>query len=266
VRSSIRTLIAVAALGLSVAASAAAQSTDPASADPSMPTMSPVPSSGLTLEGMPWHLREFRNEDGGMTGAADGAWILLQDGILTGSTGCNDLAGSYMFDGTALTVSDITPTDATCLDGGLVAQEMAVLGRLAEVASVATDDGDLWLVDASGGQHLMFIALQGRTWTPLYAGAEPMPEGDVSVRFENGAVGGQGPCGSFGGPFTQDGSSIAIGPLESTRMSCTDPELEDELLSDLELARSYAIETGDLVLFDEQGAALRSFTDDRGDD
>jgi heat shock protein HslJ len=231
---------------------------------PSAPAGSPVPVTSpapgaLPLEGVQWHFREYRAEDGGIAGTQADGWIMLQDGSLSGSTGCNELSGSYTLQGDALTFVEITPTEAACLDGDIAVQEMALLGRLPDVTSFAFDDGDLWLVDAEGGRHLKFISLFGRTWVPVYGGAEPMPDGIVTLEFAEGGVSGQGPCNTYAGPFTMDGASIAIGPIESTRMACPDLDLENQFLSDLQLARSYAFAQGDLVLFDEQDEVLRTF-------
>src|SRR5690606_34383886 len=97
------------------------------------------------------------------------------------------------------------------------------------------------------------------TWVPTYSGSEPMPEASVTIRFENGTAFGQGPCNAFTGPFSQDDLAIAIGPFETGREQCPDLGLEGELLADLELARSYDIRSGDLVLLDEQGAPIRTY-------
>jgi heat shock protein HslJ len=265
------TLVAAAAIGLLLPASVFAQSPTPApeAGSPAPEVGSPAPATPLPLEGMRWHLREYRAEDGGMAGASDGGWIRLQDGALTGSTGCNDLAGSYTLEGATLTFADLTPTEATCLDGDLVAQEMAVVGRLPEVVGYAFETArgrngtNLVLVDGADAAHLVFESIQGRTWTPMYDGVEAMPEGNVSVRFEDGMTNGQAPCDIFTGPFSQDDLSIAIGPLGTMGMTCADAELEQRFLEELMLATSYAFESGDLVLLDDQGDALRRFTEVR---
>ena len=269
-RRHIPTLIATAAIALLIPAAAVADET-PA---PSMPASSPDPTVTLPLEGMRWHLRQYRAEDGEMAGASDEAWIRLDGGALTGSTGCNDLSGSYTLDGDTLTFSGITPTEASCLDGDLVAQEMAVLARLPQVVSYAfrtargRDATNLVLVDAAEGGHLTFKTLQGRTWNPGYDGVEPMPEGYVRIRFENGMAFGQGPCNSFSGPFTQDDLSLSVGPLVTTHGACRDRELrlEQKLLGELQDARSYGFESGSLVLYDEQGGAIRTYEEERTGD
>jgi heat shock protein HslJ len=257
----IPTLVATTAIALLIPVGVLASET-PA---PSAPAASPATSS-LPVEGMRWHLREYRAEDGGMAGASDGAWIRLDGGALTGSTGCNDLSGSYTLEDDTLTFTGIAPTEASCLDGDLVGQEMAVLARLPEVTSFAfqtargLDATELALIDAADGNHLLFRSIQGQTWTPMYDGSEPMPDAPVTVRFETGMATGQGPCDTFSGQFTQDDLSIAIGPLTTAGSSCPDAELEAELLADLQLARSYMLEAGDLVLIDEQGAPIRTYT------
>lgn len=263
-RTRIAPLVAVAAMTL-LPTAVLGQSPGAASPDPSAPASPTVPMASLPLEGMRWHLREYTAEDGGTAGASDAGWIRLDDGVLAGSTGCNDLAGSYTLEGDTLTFGDITPTEASCLDGDLVAQEMAVLARLPQVTSYAfrtargLDAIDLVLQDAAGGGHLAFASLQGRTYAPTYAGDEPMPEGYVTLRFEDGTASGQGPCSAFRGPFTQDDLAIAIGPIETSRASCPDLELENQLLSELQLARSYAFTAGDLLLLDEQGEPIRTY-------
>jgi heat shock protein HslJ len=261
-----RSIAVIAAVGLMLVP------TSMLAADGSASPSAPATTAHPPFEGTRWHLRDFQAEDGGIAGASNGAWITFADRQVTGSTGCNDLAGSYLFDGTIVSIGISSPTEASCLDGDLVGQEMSVLAHLPQVVGIACEDArnadgvNLELVDGFGQRPLVFTSLEHRRWTPIYGGAEPMPEGQVTIELRDGGVVGQGPCNTFGGRYTLDGTAIAIGPLESTRMSCPDLELEKELLGDLELARSYAIDAGDLVLFDEQGAAIRAFSDRRGDD
>ena len=248
-------LIATAAVALLVPAATLAASPDAGSPAPSAPPS----ATHAPVEGTRWHLRTYQAEDGGLAGPAYDALITLADGTISGTTGCNDLGGSYTLDGGSLVLTDVSPSEATCLDGDIVAQEMAIVAQLPEIASVAFEGPDMWLLDAGERQALRFLALEGPVWVPLYNGAEPMPEAIVTVEFRDTGVVGQGPCNAFGGPFLHDGSSLVIGPLVSTKTACPDLDLETELLADLELTRSYAIESGDLVLYDETGSAIRSF-------
>jgi heat shock protein HslJ len=265
----IRTLVAATTVALAVPASLLAQSAVPAA---SSPTGSPSTPDHPPFEGTHWHLREFQAEDGGTAGASDGAWLTFSDRQVTGSTGCNDLVGSYLYDGSIISIGVSEPTEASCLDGDLVGQEMSILAHLPQITSIAfeparTEYGtNLGLVDGFGERPLVFTSLEHRQWAPMYDGEAPMPEGYTSIELRDGTLVGQGPCNAFTGPYTLDGTSIVIGPLESTRESCPDLELENELLSELQQARSYAMQAGDLVLIDEQGSTIRTYSDDRGDD
>jgi heat shock protein HslJ len=239
---------------------------------PTMPASSSGPAGHPPFEGTRWHLREYQAEDGGTAGASDGAWLMFADRQVTGSTGCNDLVGSYLYDGSIISIGVSEPTEASCLDGDLVAQEMSVLAHLPQITSIAFEGArnaygvNLALVDGFGERPLVLTSIEHRRWTPMYDGEEPMPEGYTSIELRDGAVLGQGPCNAFAGPDTLDGTGIAIGPLESTREACPDLELENKLLSELQQARTYEMRTGDLVLLDEQGEAIRAYTDHRGDD
>ncbi len=232
-----------------------------AAPDARVASSAPIPQAVDThapLEGIRWHVRAYRAEDGGLAGVAADAWITLVDGSLTGTTGCGDLSGTYGLVGDALTVSDLSTAEPGCLDGDLVAQELAILGRLPAIDRYRFEGTDLRL-EERGQDSLELHALVGPTWVPMYGGAEPMPEGIVSVRFGPGRIAGQGPCNPFGGSFRQDGASISIRPLESTRIACDDLDLEVALLTELQRARTYAFEAGDLVLLDDQGVPIRGF-------
>jgi len=224
-----RILVATAAVALLVPLTVVARSPG------SGPSGSPDALEAPPFEGTRWHLREFRAEDGGMMGAWDGGWITFADHQVTGSTGCNDLAGSYLFDGATVSIGISTPTEASCLDGDLVAQEMALLGRLPEATRPVFDGGDLWLFDAQGGQRLRFVALQGRTWVPVYDAAEPMPQGYLTLRFTPTRVHGQGPCNNIRrdtprGRRIDRHQAARVGRA----LACPDLELEDELLNELQ--------------------------------
>src|SRR4051794_11236186 len=47
--------------------------------------------------------------------------------------------------------------------------------------------------------------------------------------FANGQFQGQTGCNTASGPYTQDGTSIAIGPIASTKMACEEPMMTVEI-------------------------------------
>lgn len=255
------TLIATAATALLIPASALGDET-PA---PTVPASPPAPADHAPFEGTRWYLREYQAEDGGTAGASDGAWLTFADRQVTGSTGCNDLLGSYLSDGSVISIGVSEPTEASCLDGDLVGQEMSVLAHLPQTTSIAFEasrDGAgmvLALVDGFGERPLVFTSLEYRQWTPMFGGDETVPGGHTTIELRDGGVVGQGPCNTFAGPYALDGTSVVIGPLESTRAACPDLEAETMLLGELQEARAYAIESTDLVLFDEAGEPIRTY-------
>src|SRR5262245_1080382 len=159
-RTRLPTAIAVAVLTLLTPAATFAASPDAASPEPSAPVTGPEYFTHAPLEGTRWHLRTYQAEDGGMAGPTYDAWLTFADGAITGTTGCNELSGSYTLAGESIALTDITPTESTCLDGDLVAQEMSMVAQLPEIASVSFDGPDLWLLDTGGRRALRFHALE----------------------------------------------------------------------------------------------------------
>lgn len=73
----------------------------------------------------------------------------------------------------------------------------------------------------------------------------------ATVAFEDqGAVTGDAGCNRFGGSFKQDGGSISIGPLMSSRRACEPVIMETErkILASLQASRSLAVSEDGVVL------------------
>lgn len=75
-----------------------------------------------------------------------------------------------------------------------------------------------WLVASAAAAAL---SLSGSEW-----GREDSP--DIYVQFKDGKVMGSGGCNRFSGSYVQEGPTIRIGPLMSTRMACPEPVMEKE--------------------------------------
>ncbi len=85
----------------------------------------------------------------------------------------------------------------------------------------------------------------------------------VTFQFQDGKVGGNAGCNSYGGTCTLNGSSITIGPLAVTEMYCTDPgvmEQEADYLAALNSVTRYRIEGRTLVLINADGKDVLIFT------
>jgi heat shock protein HslJ len=101
------------------------------------------------------------------------------------------------------------------------------------------------------------------TWTVtgVNNGAEAVvsvPEDPaLTVTFgADGSVAGFGGCNQFGGPYTSEGDTLAIGPLNSTMMACGDEvdATERQLLAALEASTVSSLRGDQLELRDDSGA------------
>ena len=110
-----------------------------------------------TLEGTQWSLTSYAI-DGATTEVPPGvgASLQLQDGIASGSSGCNGFSGTYALEAAALTFGDdVTMTLRACTgDPGIV--ESAYLDALAGVAAWSIDGTTLQLSDGSAQTVLTF--------------------------------------------------------------------------------------------------------------
>ncbi len=78
----------------------------------------------------------------------------------------------------------------------------------------------------------------------------------------DGKVSGSGGCNRFRGSATMGGDQLKIGPLGSTRMSCTSALMDQEtkFFLALEAARSFVFDGAFLRLRDESGSEIMRLT------
>jgi len=81
-------------------------------------------------------------------------------------------------------------------------------------------------------------------------GQQPLAGSTVTAVFEDGRVGGQAGCNSYGGPYSVSGQKLAISGLTQTLMACMEPaglmEQESAFLQALSQAAGYSL-TGDML-------------------
>lgn len=83
--------------------------------------------------------------------------------------------------------------------------------------------------------------------------------GDAFVQFQGeGKLIGHGGCNRFFGSYTQDGSSVEIGPLGSTKMMCppAQMDIENTIMSALQDTASVDATHLVLILNDKDGTPL----------
>ena len=108
-------------------------------------------------EGVEWHLAGYAV--GGEVGIVPwqiDATLLLENGVASGSTGCNQFTGEYALDGTSLTFDPAVAMTRTACPDDQSAVEDGYLANLPQTATWAIEDGALMLADAAGDHILGF--------------------------------------------------------------------------------------------------------------
>ena len=108
-------------------------------------------------EGSDWQLTQY-SVDGALVAVPDdvAATLLLEDGLASGSAGCNTFSGTYALDGQAISFGADVATTLKLCDGDAQAVEDAYLATLPEVTAWAISDGALSLSDAASVVRLVY--------------------------------------------------------------------------------------------------------------
>lgn len=243
--------------------------------------VSRTPVSGspeVTLEGPEWLLSELRGPEGELQPALPGVdATAIFDGERVGGNGsCNQYGGSYTLDGSSLSIGPLMSTMMACQEPGVMEQEAALTGLMAQVASYQIEGETLRLLDANGQVLLVFqaremVELPGSSWeaTMVNNGREAvvslLPGTSITATFgEDGTLSGNAGCNQYNAGYSASEGEIEIGPAASTRKFCGEPEglmdQEAAYLAALEQAATYTIRGLVLELRDAQGALQASYT------
>lgn len=223
---------------------------------------SPAPNQ---LAGTDWLLGTV---EGTPVVSGTNATLLFADAEAGGNGGCNRFFASYTTDGAStLAFGPVGSTRMAC-DDATNTFEQGYFTALAAVTGYTLGDGTLELTNATGDVLLAYAAtiqtgVEGpwtiTMWNNGKGGVEPVPDGiSATIAFNpDGTVEGFGGCNGFGGGYSVDGDSIAIGPLMGTMMYCEDSSaFESQLLIDLQDAATWSVNAGTLDLRDAGGAQM----------
>lgn len=244
-------------LAVLAACGAAPGATPPAAADP--------------LAGTAWVLEQLRGRP-----PLAGADITMEftAGRVGGAAGCNHYGGAYEARGDRLTVGGLAVTEMYCADpAGVMEQEQAFLAALSAAVRFRAAAGRLELLDDAGQVLLALVppppapevALEGTEWTltTLLEGetaAAVLGGTTITLRLEQGRLGGTAGCNSYGGDYTREGDTLAVGTLVRTLMLCADPpgvmEQEDRYLELLQGVTALELAAGRLTLRAADGSGL----------
>jgi heat shock protein HslJ len=191
------------------------------------------------------------------------------DGKVSGFAGCNSYAGAYTASGTAIKVSRRLVATRKACEPRVMRREAAYLAALVAARSYSIDHRTLTLREARGRALLTFAvqpqSLAGTRWE--VTGFNNGKQAVVSVMLgtsltavfsPDGRVSGLAGCNRYSGPVKVDPPKIAIGPLASTKKSCSSPagvmEQESEYLASLGSVATYEIRGASLELRSADGA------------
>ena len=113
------------------------------------------------------------------------------------------------------------------------------------------------ILTACGGNN---VSLEGTAWQLVdFAGKPLLLDYQPAMSFEDGRVGGNSSCNTYGGEYKVKGDNIEFGMLMSTMMACADNNAmkqEQEYLAFLSTIERWEMNNGQLFLFNPNGDAL----------
>jgi heat shock protein HslJ len=237
----------------------------------------PSPTApAVSLAGTSWTLGSYRLPSAVSVPAVTSPGSLLElgaAGSMSGTTGCNRLAGRWSQDSASLTLVLGPVTQVACVSMRASQQERAVLDGLAGTRTFRTGGEELTLLDATGATLLVYraveLALVGPTWhaTAISNGAGGLETNAATSRVTavfggSGYVTGSTGCNSYGGRFTTTGADgLTIGTIGTTEVLCKDDKgsVESQYLAVLPNVRAYRVGADGLALLDAKGATLATF-------
>ncbi len=222
------------------------------------------------LDGSSWQLTEY-GQEGSLTTAIGESTVVFGPGDkIGGNGGCNSFGGTYTFDGTTLTVSNLASTEMACADNALMQQESAFTGALAQATGLTIDGDTLTITYPDGILRFTLLAgagaaapIEGTTWnlesivtgTGADGSASSVVAGStVTAQWNNGTVSGSAGCNQYSANYTLDGDTLEVGDVVTTRMACDGlMEQETAFVNALDNATGLKIDNGKLVLTHPNG-------------
>jgi heat shock protein HslJ len=258
-------LVAISVAALALLAGACGSS---GSSSGSSGTTATTTGTGDGIDG-PWTLTSYLTGTAQTPAAPVPATIVLRaGGTFTGTTGCNNVAGTWTggADG-AFTVALGPSTLMACADPAGQAQEQALTSGLPKVTDSVLSGTTLTMSDAAGAALFTWTrGPEGIVGSYTVTGVNNGNQAVVSsaatskatIQFgADGTVSGNTGCNSFSGSYTVDGTSLQIDSnVAATMMACeTDAQqLEQQFLTALGEVASWERSGQTVTLRDPAGA------------
>ena len=228
------------------------------------------------LTGTAWVLTSYRGSAGDTVDAFAGATAALAfklRGALNGSTGCNQFSGSYVANGSSLSIKTGAMTLIGCTNEAQSAQESSLLQLLPQVARYTVTAGTLSLKGSDGTTLLTYSAgltgLTGTSWNAVGVnngkGGVESTAGTEQLTADfgsDGAFTAFGGCNKLSGTYRVSGNAgVTITELASTQMACAADvnELESQYTAALGTVTTYDISGDQLTLRNSAGETQATY-------
>jgi heat shock protein HslJ len=206
------------------------------------------------LAGQTWLLRKLgplNRQHAGITAR------FTASGKVSGFSGCNSYSGSYTTSGNTISVSKKLAVTQKACSALRMAQERAYLAALTAARTYSISGTTLALKGRFGHTLATFgvqsQSLAGTRWTVVSYnnGKQAVVSVTTGTKLtavfdDKGHVEGLAGCNTYSGPVKATPPKVSIGPLASTRKSCSTPEgvmqQESAYLAALESAATYSIQ------------------------
>jgi heat shock protein HslJ len=228
------------------------------------------------INNLTWYLVTF-HESGTAEPVINGTTLtafLGENGLISGSAGCNGYSAAYSGGPDSLTVGSPISTEMYCESPqGIMTQETRYLSVIPSSASYTVQENSLELADANGTTILTYTAIppelmttwriitfgtaEGQTWTPGTLTT-------ITLRFNpDGTISGNAGCNDYTGKFQINGAdSLVMGTTGMTKMFCGIGgvmELEEAYVKMLQQMKHFSISDNKLLLSDSTGTMRMMF-------
>jgi heat shock protein HslJ len=190
-----------------------------------------------------------------------------QDGVVSGSTGCNAYNGQFLLDGDKLQVGALASTMMACEPARNAQEQAFTLALTGATNWQLAEDGSLEIrgrsdmvakpaADAPSGSDAAGSpapGLPGTSWVLAAIGDTPVADVVPTLAFgADGTASGNAGCNTYNGTFAIDGATISFGPLISTKMACEGAAntTEQAYLGALQGASSWTIDADGRLILD----------------
>lgn len=246
---------------------------------PESPTPSPVVTlTSEPMKGVSWELVSYDSGRIAQESVTLGTTVTArfeQEGILQGSSGCNQYSASFETNGSCLLISTPQHTRRSCHSPpGVEHQEKAYIIDLEKVRTYTIDGEILRLFDDAGKVVLLFRkadtpqGLSGIPWKTWHLSSIRNESGEVvgipgsmlmTTRFLDGTISGYSGCNCYLGQYREDGGAMAIEKLIVTDTNCRNDTvmgLERSFIQNFGTTTAYIATSDRLLLADERGESL----------